>query len=67
MEMEFFVQPGTDEEWHERWIETRMAWYLDLGAPENLRLLEHPGQLSHYSKRHRTTSSTGFAYRQRVG
>ena len=31
MEMEFFVKPGTDEEWHEYWIETRMAWYLDLG------------------------------------
>ncbi len=38
MEMEFFVEPGTDEEWHERWIETREAWYLDLGVTkENLR------------------------------
>jgi glycyl-tRNA synthetase len=53
MEMEFFVRPGTDEEWHERWIETRMAWYLDLGVTkENLRLYEHPKEkLSHYSKR----------------
>ena len=31
MEMEFFVQPGTDEDWHERWIDTRLAWYTDLG------------------------------------
>jgi glycyl-tRNA synthetase len=53
MEMEFFVRPGTDEEWHDRWIATRMAWYLGLGLPEeNLRLYEHPAQKrSHYSKR----------------
>jgi glycyl-tRNA synthetase len=53
MEMEFFVQPGTDEEWHERWIETRMAWYLDLGVTkDNLRLFEHPAdKLAHYAKR----------------
>jgi glycyl-tRNA synthetase len=53
MEMEFFVRPGTDEEWHERWIETRLAWYHDLGvSKENLRLFEHPAEkLSHYSKR----------------
>jgi len=53
MEMEFFVQPGTDEEWHQRWIDERLAWYLDLGiAEQNLRLYEHPkDKLSHYSKR----------------
>jgi len=53
MEMEFFVVPGTDEEWHEYWIQERMRWYADLGIrPENLRLREHdPDELSHYSKR----------------
>ncbi|WP_026926041.1 glycine--tRNA ligase [Granulicoccus phenolivorans] len=53
MEMEFFVKPGTDEEWHQYWIDTRMAWYTDLGiSPDNLRLFEHPQEkLSHYSKR----------------
>ncbi|HUQ00190.1 MAG TPA: glycine--tRNA ligase [Aeromicrobium sp.] len=53
MEMEFFVQPGTDEEWHQRWIDERMAWYTGLGiSPDNLRLYEHPQEkLSHYSKR----------------
>jgi glycyl-tRNA synthetase len=53
MEMEFFVRPGTDEDWHDRWIETRLAWYHDLGvSKDNLRLHEHPAQkLSHYSKR----------------
>ena len=53
MEMEFFVEPGTDEEWHQHWIDERTAWYTDLGiAPENLRHYEHPAEkLSHYSKR----------------
>jgi glycyl-tRNA synthetase len=53
MEMEFFVEPGTDEEWHERWIQERLQWYLDLGiTKDDLRLYEHPkDKLSHYSKR----------------
>jgi glycyl-tRNA synthetase len=53
MEMEFFVEPGTDEEWHQYWIDERTRWYTDLGlAPENLRHFEHPKEkLSHYSKR----------------
>jgi glycyl-tRNA synthetase len=53
MEMDFFVEPGTDEEWHDYWIEQRLNWYLDLGIKrENLRLFEHPKEkLSHYSKR----------------
>jgi len=53
MELEFFVKPGTDESWHERWIEERMRWWTDLGVrPDHLRLREHgPDELSHYSKR----------------
>jgi glycyl-tRNA synthetase len=53
MEMEFFVVPGTDEEWHEYWLQERWNWYVDLGLnPENMRLFEHPKEkLSHYSKR----------------
>ncbi|MBK8462553.1 MAG: glycine--tRNA ligase [Nigerium sp.] len=53
MEMEFFVEPGTDEEWHQHWIDARRDWYVGLGiAPERLRLYEHPQEkLSHYSKR----------------
>jgi glycyl-tRNA synthetase len=53
MEMEFFVEPGTDEQWHETWLQTRWDWYTDLGIdPENLRFYEHPAEkLSHYSKR----------------
>ncbi len=53
MEMEFFVEPGTDEEWHQHWIDARHAWYVDLGIDAaNLRLFEHPAEKqSHYSKR----------------
>ena len=53
MEMEFFVAPGTDEEWHQYWIDERFKFYTDLGiAADNLRLYEHPQEkLSHYSKR----------------
>ncbi|MFI7613877.1 glycine--tRNA ligase [Nonomuraea terrae] len=53
MEMEFFVKPGTDEEWHQYWIDERYRWYSDLGInKDNLRLYEHPkDKLSHYSKR----------------
>jgi glycyl-tRNA synthetase len=53
MEMEYFVVPGTDEEWHQYWIDTRTEWYVDLGIERsNLRHFEHPKEkLSHYSKR----------------
>jgi glycyl-tRNA synthetase len=60
MEMEFFVKPGTDEEWHKYWIDTRKAWYTGLGVhEENLRLYEHPAEKrSHYSK-----ATTDIEYR----
>lgn len=53
MEMEFFVKPGTDEEWHEYWLQYRWDWYTGLGMnPDNMRFFEHPKEkLSHYSKR----------------
>ncbi|GGK62422.1 glycine--tRNA ligase [Nocardia camponoti] len=62
MEMEFFVKPGEDAEWHKYWIETRLAWYTDLGIdPENLRLYDHPKEkLSHYS-----AGTTDIEYRFR--
>ncbi|HSH76566.1 MAG TPA: glycine--tRNA ligase [Longimicrobiales bacterium] len=52
-EMQFFVRPGTDEEWFERWKELRMAWHRDLGIrPEKLRFHEHgPDELAHYAKK----------------
>ncbi len=53
MEMEFFCKPGSDEEWHQKWIDERMAWYRSLGMrPENLRLREHgKDELAFYAKR----------------
>jgi glycyl-tRNA synthetase len=53
MELEYFVQPGTDEEWFDHWVAERERWYLELGIrAENLRRYEHPTEkLSHYSKR----------------
>jgi glycyl-tRNA synthetase len=53
MEMEYFVEPGTDETWHQYWIDQRWNWYVDLGMnPDNLRQFEHPKEkLSHYSTR----------------
>ena len=53
MEIEFFVMPGTDEEWHQRWLDERFAWYSKYGIrKENLRLREHEkDELAHYAKR----------------
>ena len=52
MEMQFFVKPGTDEEWFERWREWRLAWHHSIGlAPARLRWHQHgPGELAHYAK-----------------
>ena len=62
MEMEFFVKPGEDDEWHKYWINERLNWYVELGVnPDNLRLFEHPlEKLSHYSK-----GTTDIEYRFR--
>ena len=58
MEMEFFVKPGEDEEWHQYWIDERTRWYVDLGIdPDNLRHYEHPKEklspLLQADRRHR--------------
>ena len=52
MEMEFFCEPGTDEEWHRYWIGFSMDWFADLGLRRSkLRLREHEAdELPHYSK-----------------
>jgi glycyl-tRNA synthetase len=52
MEMQFFVKPGTDEEWFERWREWRMQWHHDLGlAPARLRWHQHGSdELAHYAR-----------------
>ncbi len=52
MEIEFFVKPGTDQKWHEYWVQERLQWYKRFGiSEENLRLDEHgPEELAHYAR-----------------
>ena len=53
MEMQYFVEPGTDEEWFETWRERRHAWLIAIGLrADRLRTHEHaPDKLAHYAKR----------------
>jgi glycyl-tRNA synthetase len=49
MEMQFFIQPGTQKEWYEIWKEKRMKWHLSLGlGAENYRFHDHE-KLAHYA------------------
>ncbi len=52
MEIEFFVKPGTDDEWYSRWVEDRFNWYVKFGIrKENLRMRQHKKEeLAHYAK-----------------
>ena len=52
MEVEFFVKPGTDEEWLHSWVQSRFEWYVSFGIRrQNLRLRRHdPDELAHYAK-----------------
>ena len=53
MELEFFVEPGVDNLWHDKWIEERSKWWESQGvSKKKIRFLEVPkDELSHYSKR----------------
>ncbi len=53
MEMQFFVEPGTDDEWLDYWGNQRMEWVKSLGVTASkLRFNEHgPDELAHYAKR----------------
>ena len=52
MELEFFVKPGTDEKWHQYWLDQRLKWWSNQGIPsDKLKLFEvEKEELSHYSK-----------------
>jgi glycyl-tRNA synthetase len=52
MEMQFFVEPGTDDQWFDYWKAKRMDWHVSLGIrPEKLRFHQHgPDELAHYAK-----------------
>ena len=51
MELEFFIKPGTDEQWHSYWVEQRTQWYEKLGIPKNhLHHYTYPlDELAHYA------------------
>ncbi len=52
MELEFFVEPGSDEAWHTQWVEERLAWWIEQGlSPDNLKLqAQTKEELAHYAK-----------------
>ncbi|MBT4762516.1 MAG: glycine--tRNA ligase [Bdellovibrionaceae bacterium] len=52
MEMQYFVKPGTDDEWFETWKKTRWDFYKTLGINQDkLRFHAHgDGELAHYAK-----------------
>jgi glycyl-tRNA synthetase len=64
MEIEYFVRPGEDEEWHRRWIEDRLNWWASVGVSrDNITLHQHAREdLSHYSK-----ATTDLMYRYPIG
>jgi glycyl-tRNA synthetase len=33
MELEFFIKPGSDAQWHEYWVKERLKWYESIGLP----------------------------------
>lgn len=52
MEMQYFVEPGTDGDAYEEWLEKRLAWHKSIGIrEENLRTAPHPDdKLAHYAR-----------------
>ena len=52
MEMQYFVEPGTDDGEYDKWLETRLNWHKSIGIrPDNLRVAPHPeDKLAHYAR-----------------
>jgi glycyl-tRNA synthetase len=51
MEIEYFVKPGTQDQWFEYWINERIQWYQKLGMrQEHLKFRQHEKkELAHYA------------------
>jgi glycyl-tRNA synthetase len=51
MELEFFIKPGTDAEWHQRWVEERLKWYESIGLPKQKlsQYVYKKEELAHYA------------------
>ncbi len=52
MEMEFFCEPETADDYYEYWVNERFNWFVQMGVKkQNLRLRPHnPDELAHYAK-----------------
>ncbi|MBS1615432.1 MAG: glycine--tRNA ligase [Bacteroidetes bacterium] len=49
MEMQFFLRPGTQKEWYEKWKAARLAWHLSLGIPAAQYRYHDHAKLAHYA------------------
>ena len=49
MEMQFFIKPGTQENWFNHWKEKRLNWHLNLGIDSNLFRFHDHEKLAHYA------------------
>jgi len=50
MEMQYFIKPGTEDEWYNTWKQTRIAWHKQLGFPETKYRFHDHLKLAHYAK-----------------
>lgn len=64
MEMQYFVEPGTDEGEYDRWLQTRLDWHKSIGIrEEHLRVAPHPDdKLAHYAR-----SAADIQYKYPIG
>src|SRR4029079_10095984 len=53
LEIEYFVMPGTEDEWHQRWLDAGLRWWESIGVSrERIQVYDVPkADLAHYSKR----------------
>ena len=49
MEMQFFIRPGTQQEWYAKWKELRMKWHLAIGTPASKLKFKDHDNLAHYA------------------
>lgn len=51
MELEFFIKPGEDKQWHDYWVEERLKWYKSIGLPESSlhKYVYSKDELAHYA------------------
>ncbi len=49
MEMQFFVRPGEQKKWYEKWKETRLKWHLSLGLGDEFYRFHDHEKLAHYA------------------